>query len=165
MIEEWSTIKEFPNYSISSAGRVYNHRADIIMRTNPNNFGHMKITLTDESGQRHDRSVAKLVAEAFCVPPTELCDKVVVLDGDLTNLIAQNLVWRSSRFAWLYSRQLKKEQPIHYHNLLVRNVTTGHEYVSIIAAGMTEGLLFDDIWESTYRQKEVWPTLHIFEII
>lgn len=164
--EQWVVIEEFPTYSVSSQGRVYNSRLDRFMRTNPNNFGHMKITLTDEeTGERYDRSLAKLVAEAFCMVPNSLCDQIVVLDGDFTNIVAQNLVWRPSSFAYKYTRQLKEQQPIHYHNLRVRNINTGVEYESVIDAGIREGLLFDDIWRSTYSLAQIFPHGFVFEII
>lgn len=164
--EQWAVIEEFPTYSISSLGRVYNHKYDIFMRTNPNNHGHIKITLTDEdTGERYDRSVPKLVAKAFVEPPNALCDQIVILDGDFTNIVASNLVWRPSGFAYRYTRQLKEQQPVHFHNLPILNVTTRDRYASVIHAGMAEGLLFEHVWRSTYSQLEVFPQGYIFEVI
>lgn len=164
--EQWRPIEEFPTYSISDQGNVHNHRYDRPMRTNPNNYGHMKVTLTDEeTGERYDRSIVKLVAEAFCKPPSRACNRIAALDGDIHNTRAENLVWRTGRYAWKYSRQLKEEQPTHYKNLKVQNTTTGAIYENIIEAGMTEGLLFDEIWRSTYTGEEIFPFGHIFEVI
>lgn len=164
--EEWGIIPEFPNYMISSKGRIYNRRYDLEMRVSKNNFGHLKITLTDEeTGERYDRSVVKLVAETFCEPPNSLCDRIVVLDGDLTHAFAENLVWRPRSFAWQYSRQLKEDQPRHYHNLRIMNKQTGVRYSSVIQTGMTEGLLFDDIWRSTYTGDVVFPHSYSYEVI
>lgn len=165
VIEEWRTILEFPNYEISSLGQVYNSKHRHMMSISFTTFGHSKITLTDEAGQRHTRSVALLVAEAFVEPPNILCDAVVVLDGDFSNLNAANLVWRPQWFAWKYTRQLKSCQPLQYQNLRVENVITGVRYQCIIDAGIAEGLLFDDIWRSTYTKAPVFPSGSVFEII
>lgn len=162
--EEWKVIPEFPNYMISSVGRVHNSRLDREMRTNPNNYGLLKVTLADE-GHRYDRSVARLVAEAFVDRPTMSCDTVVMLDGDFTNVVASNLAWRPRQFAWRYTHQLRQEQPVHYQNLEVKNMSTGQIYDSIVEAGMEEGLLFDDIWRSTYTNARIFPNADTFEIV
>lgn len=163
--ERWRTILEFPQYEVSNRGDIYNTRRRLMMRTSRTNFGHSKITLTDYDGSRHTRSVALLVASAFVGPPNYMSDHLIVLDGDFRNVNANNLAWRPRWFAWKYTHQLKLPQPNHYTNLPVRNVKTGVVYDSIIEAGMAEGLLFDDIWRSTYRGNEIYPHGSIFEII
>lgn len=169
--EIWSPIQGFSNYEISNFGNVMNLRTGRLMRTSLNNHGHVKINLLydipDNSGQypRLTRSVAQLVAEAFVRPPSPLCDAVVVLDGNFTNLSASNLVWRTPRFAWKYTRQLKERQPIYYRNLPIVDVTTDKVYNSIVEAGIKEGLLFEDIWNSTWSGNNVYPTGAIFRVI
>jgi hypothetical protein len=163
--ERWKTILEFPRYEISNRGNIYNNYQKQFMQISQNNFGNMKITLTDYDGARHTRSVAQLVAEAFVSPPNELCDRLIVLDGDVSNVSAENLAWRPRWFAQKYSRQLKITQPIHYHNLAVLDCMTGVEYDSIVDAGIAEGLLFEQIWQSTYRGNSVYPTGSVFEIV
>lgn len=163
--EQWRTIPEFPKYEISSKGEIYNSHRRIFMRTSSNNFRDIKITLTDYDGSRHTRSVALLVAQAFVNQPNYLCDCLVRLDGDMANVDARNLAWRPRWFAWKYSRQLRVPQPTRYHNLPVFNITEGIEYESVVEAGMIEGLLFENIWVSTYRGSETYPYGNIFEII
>lgn len=164
-VERWRTILEFPTYEISNYGNIYNLKFRIMMRTSRNNYGHGKITLTDYDGSRHTRSLAILVADAFVLAPNYMCDHLIFLDGDLTNVNANNLAWRPRGFAWKYMHQLKIPQPNHYHNLPVFNLVTEREYSSIIEAGMSEGLLFDDIWVSTYKGIELFPNGSIFEVI
>ncbi len=163
--EQWSVIPEFPNYLVSDRGHIYNQRYRNHMRTSQQQAGHVKITLTDEHSMRHTRSVAQFVAEAFVEPADDRCDHVVILDGDLTNLAAENLVWRPRWFAWKYTHQLKTYQPNHFKNLPVHNTTTGSQYGCILDAGMAEGLLFQDIWRSTYSGDRLFPYGAIFEII
>lgn len=164
--EIWKIIPEFPNYQISNKGRVYNLRFDHLMRTSYTPFGHMKITLkASGSNVRFTRSVAQLVAEAFVDRPNILCDQVMILDGDFSNVVAENLAWRPRWFVWKYTRQLKERQPIYYQNLPVCNVRTGTVYNSVVEAGITEGLLFRDIWVSTHTGNFVFPNASIFEVI
>lgn len=165
MIEEWRSILEFTNYDISNLGNVWNRKLDRKMSVSCTNHGHAKITLTDFDGKRYTRSVALLVAEAFVDAPNLLCDTVMLLDGDLTNVRADNLAWRPQWFAWKYTRQLKQQQPRHYNNLAVMNTHDEIVYDSIMHAAKAEGLLAQDIWESTYRGKPVFPYGSVFEIV
>lgn len=164
--ERWVEIYGFSDYSVSNLGRIFNHRTDKVMRTSRTNHGHVKITLAmDGTRRRFTKSVAMLVAEAFVEPPNILCDHLVVLDGDLTNVKASNLTWRPRGFAWKYAHQLKVDQPLYYRNLPVFNVVRNIEYPSIVVAGVYEGLLFDDIWRSTYSGAALFPTGSVFEIV
>lgn len=165
MEERWATIPEFPSYEISSFGQVYNNRTRQLMRISRNNHGHTKITLTSSDGSRHTRSVALMVAEAFVRAPNIMCDHLVVLDGDLRNVRADNLAWRPRWFAWKYSHQLKVDQPNHFLTLPVVNLTTHREYENIVQAGVEEGVLFEDIWVSTYSKKQVFPHGFVFEVV
>ena len=166
MEEVWEIIPEFPNYQISNLGHVYNVRGGIIMRTSLNNYGHVKITLKYSGiNERATRSVARLVAEAFIEPPNWMCDEVIILDGDFSNVEARNLAWRPKSFAWKYTHQMRTDQPRHYWNLVIHNITTDYYYNSIIEAGMTEGLLFDYIWQATYSGEKLFPYGHRFEVV
>lgn len=164
--ERWRMIPDFPTYEVSDLGNIWNTKFNKQMRTSVTSFGHVKISLVDRrTSIRHTRSVAVLVAEAFVEPPNILCDQVVPLDADPTNLAAQNLVWRPKGFAWKYIHQFKIDQPVHYKNLPVRNMMTGDRYNSIIACSKNEGLLFDDVWRSTYTGDAIFPNDDCYEII
>jgi hypothetical protein len=165
VIEVWKNIPEFPYYDISNLGNIWNRRRDKMMSVSLNNHGHVKITLMAPDRVRHTRSVAQLVADAFVDPPSLLCDHLIVLDGDFTNIRADNLSWRPQWFAWKYTRQLKEPQPNHYRNLPIENVVTGEVYDSVIDAGIKEGLLFNDIWRSTYSGDAIYPFGHIFIVL
>lgn len=154
--EEWREIDGFPRYMISSEGRIFNKISNRYMSASVNNYGHPKISLLTPNS-RKDRSVALLVAKAFVEPPNHLCDRIIYLNGDLTDYRAENLAWRPRGFAWNYSRQLKREQPAWVRNLPVVNTMTNVKYQNIIEAGMAEGLLFDHIWHSTYTGAPVFP--------
>ncbi len=164
--EVWRVIPEFPNYQISNFGRVWNIKLEHIMRTSLTNHGHVKITLKSEwSSERHTRSVAQMVAEAFVEAPNWRCDTIIILDGDFSNIVATNLAWRPRWFSWKYTRQLKTSIHKYYQNLPVHNITNDIYYESIVDVGITEGLLFDDIWRSTYTKAALFPQGFVFEIV
>jgi hypothetical protein len=178
--EQWRQIEEFPNYDVSTRGRIYNRRAEQFMQTSRTNFGHMKVTLTldgegrsvkfrDGDGEeqeriekRFTRSGPRLVADAFLGKGNVLWDQVIMKDGDFENVQLDNLAWRPRTFSWKYTRQLRVQQPRHFESLPVINTETDIRYSSIIEAGMAEGLLFADIWRSTYSGERVFPTGSIF---
>ena len=162
-IEEWTWIREFPDYEVSSFGNIRRTGTYRTMRISYTRQGNAKINLSNHDG-RFTRSVALLVAQAFVECPDYLSDTPVLLNGDLSDLRASNIVWRPRWFGWKYTRQLKEEVPQHYTSLRVLNLNTGIEYENIVAAGMTEGLLFLDIWRSTYTSRGVYPHQHRFEI-
>lgn len=162
--ERWRTLLDFPSYEVSSFGNLYNSRRRRMMRISYTRRGHAKITLTDQLGVRHTRSVALLVADAFVKPPNHLCDHVMVLSGESADVRASNLVWRPRGFTRRYFIQIHAHQPLNYKNIPVRNVQTGQEYSCVIDLGIQEGLLFDDIWRSMHTGNLVFPTHNSFEI-
>jgi len=162
MEELWSRIPEFPDFSVSNFGRIWNNRRNREQMTSVNNWGHVKTSFGPE---RITRSVGLLVAEAFCEPPDELSNAIIFLDGNFLNVRSDNIMWRPTSFAWCYTRQLKKLQPLHYRNIPVLNLDLRVEYECIIEAGMTEGVLFDDIWDSTWRGRRPYPFHHKYRIV
>lgn len=163
--EVWADIYQFPDYKVSNLGRIYNNRLSKIMQISYSQHGHAKVSLTRPGEGRWTRSVAVMVAEAFCPYPDLNCDQVIFLDGELDNLYAGNLAWRPSWYAWKYTRQLKVTQPMSFHNLPVRNIRIDENYINIIHAGMSEGILFEDIWRSSYTGEEVYPYGSVYEIV
>lgn len=165
-IEEiWRPIRGFSWYSVSSHGRVMNTTRERIMKISLTLQGAAKVSLWSDSGVRVTRSLARIVAEAFCKKPDGRCDTPVLLDADSTNCAVWNIVWRPRWFAWKYTYQFHHPIKRHYHNLPVLNVTKDLEYDSILDCAMTEGLLFDDVWRSTYSGEEIYPTFSIYQIL
>lgn len=160
----WQKIPEFPAYAVNNHGQVLNIETNRLMRISYTLQGNAKVSLMGLEGRR-TLSVAYLVARAFVAPPNPLSASVVVLNGNQADLRAVNLVWRPISFAWKYTRQLKEFQPLFFHTLPVRDVSTGLEYNNILEAGDALGLLYQDIWRSTYTGGTTYPGNSIFEII
>lgn len=163
--EVWAEISNFSGYAVSNYGRIFNKRRQRVMATSLNNHGYVKISLYGDDGIRHTILVAPLVGQAFVDAPDRRCVSIMALDGDLTNIVYWNLVWRPLGFVWKYYSQLRRPQSIYYQNLPVRDLTHAKEYDSIIQAGMAQGMLFDDIWRSTYTGDPIYPHHSVFKVI
>lgn len=167
--ELWETIWDFPQYEISNHGQVYNIPRRRYMKTSVNNHGHVKISLVNDRTQtRHTRSVAKLVAAAFVESPNERCNDVVILDGNPRNVVSSNLAWRPRWFCWKYLKQLENPKPLDFKKYEILNVHTQTVYRNVIECGMTEGLLFMDIWLSVLNEAiphHTFPYGHRFQIL
>lgn len=68
--EIWMTLKDFPNYEISTAGQVksYIHKKPVILSQYINKAGYATICLT-YMGKRYFRYVHRLVAQTFIPNP------------------------------------------------------------------------------------------------
>lgn len=104
-IERWKTVKGFSNYQVSSLGRVRkktytdrdnNIREQKIISQVLNKNGYYYVTLIDNEGKHHFRTVHRLVAMAFLGVPVNKHikrPKVTHIDGNMTNNAAYNLRW------------------------------------------------------------------------
>ena len=61
-------IPEFPKYLINENGTVYGTKNNIIMKTFFDKGGYKRITLRDDTGKKHTRSIHHLVLSAFNEP-------------------------------------------------------------------------------------------------
>lgn len=166
MDEVWVKCDGFPDYSVSSLGRVANTRYNRIIKPSITKEGTVKVKLSCE-GQQHTKSLKVLVGNAFVKGRTELFDTIIHLDGDVTNNEISNLAWRPRWFAWKYRRQLDR---IDYYRQVepgpIMDVKTRFVYKGgIVDAGLTNGLLFSEILMSLMDQTPVFPTWQIFGVV
>lgn len=161
--EEWVIIRDFPDYSVSSHGRVRNNRTDRILAQIRNQQGLMFVGLSRDHNQ-YKRAVTLLVANAYLDPPQEPFDTPIQLDGDRTNNDVDNLMWRPRWFAYLYHQQFKR--PPH-NRIKSRIIDTKTKEISknskdcVVRYGLIERDLILAIANRTY----VWPTYQIFQTL
>lgn len=161
MEEDWKTIEEFPNYQVSTRGRIMNRDTGRIMKPSITTSGIIKIGLVND-GEQQTRSVKVLVAEAFVDGRSELFDTAIHLDGNYQNVDADNLVWRPRWFAWKYARQFSELEPGSDRGPL-RDVDSGRLYLDLVDASTRHGLLIHDVWKSIYLKQPTFPTWQTFE--
>lgn len=99
--EEWRTVADFPDYEVSSLGRIVRVRPDARnhrltgrpLKQSPNDRGYFSVTLCD-AGRMKSARVNRVVCEAFHGPAPTPEHHAAHLDGDARNNCASNLEWK-----------------------------------------------------------------------
>lgn len=164
-MEEWALIPEFPDYSVSTEGRVRSDRSNRIMALTHNQFGNLKVALFQD-GRQYNRSVALLVASAFVEPYPRRphFDTPINLNGNKSDCRAENLAWRPRYFAQRYHRQFD----FPYVNTItrpVRDKNTGQIFESSLEACKFYGLLDRELVTSILHRTYCSPTYTEFEYV
>lgn len=128
MKELWVPVAEFPQYHVSSFGRVKNTNTNrIIHPGGRTQRGYIQYHLIDENGRRHSRYISRLVAEAFIGDVDGF--EVDHLDDNNTNNHVNNLeiVTPKTNSQRAYDRNRRVPPSM----IRVRIVETGEEFRSI----------------------------------
>jgi len=91
ILEEWKLIPEFPEYSVSSQGRLKNTKKDNIRIPDINSKGYDRLRLV-RNGKIIRKFVHRLVAEVF-IPNPDNKPMVDHIDGNSKNNCLSNLRW------------------------------------------------------------------------
>lgn len=94
-MEIWKSIKGFDKYLVSNKGRIlsfYKNKNGIYLKQTTANTGYYSVTLISNAGDKHFKSVHRLVCIAFNGDPKK---GLVVnhIDGDRKNNNIKNLEW------------------------------------------------------------------------
>ena len=90
-LEQWRMISGFPNYMISSCGRVMNIRTFKVLRPGINSSGYLHVCLSKDANQSF-KTIHRIVANAFILNLTDLpC--VDHIDRNKLNNHLSNLRW------------------------------------------------------------------------
>lgn len=122
MTEIWKEIKGYPDYMVSSNGRVWSKTRVIfrpqgsylkkgrVLKGRDDTHGYLTLRLVNENGQKHHK-IHRLVAENF-LKNTEMKREVNHINGVKTDNKVSNLEWVTSKenktHAWnmgLYKKQ------------------------------------------------------------
>ena len=113
-MEEWKVITEFPNYEISSYGRIKN-KDGMILKPYVNHKGYLKIGLTKDK-KCHKKRVHRLVAEAFIENPYNY-PQVNHKDENKQNNCVYNLEWCTNQQNQNYSKYARALRKKKYEQL------------------------------------------------
>lgn len=162
--EVWRVIEEFPNYLISSFGRVTNNVNDTIKDQTLNQQGIPSVLFMKDRVQ-YRRSVAVLVANEFLtLPPHPHFDTPINLDGDRTNNAVTNLAWRPRWFAIKYHKQFHPPYPRGFTEP-IQDVESGEVFDTSWDAAMKFGLIDADLAISMMNGTWVFPTHQYFVLV
>lgn len=151
------TIPDFPNYDVTSDGKVFNRLTGREMTLSPTIQGELTVGLVRD-GKQYRRSVKVLVAQSFVEGETSIMNTPILLDLDKHNLNASNIRWRPRWFAWKYVRQFVESYPGWFFNGPILDVNNEIQYQSILDAAVVNGLLCNDIHMSLLNGSAVFPT-------
>lgn len=173
--EEWRSIAEFPIYEISNLGRVVNVQSDFLIKPTKTLQGDLKVGLCPSvmgdnqiliGGPQKTRMLKLLVARTFVPGEDEEFNTPILLDGDPEHVWAHNIMWRPRPFAWRYSNQFSRPIPeTFYLGPFVEVTPQGgivRAYDNVVDIGVTNGLVFADVWAAIHTRTMVYPTHQFF---
>lgn len=130
-MEIWLPIEDYPNYEVSSEGRVRNIKAGKILKQQINHNGYNCLTLRKDKVQYNAR-VHRLVADAFYDGDHRDLD-VNHIDGNKTNNFIGNLEWctRKENVQHAFHKGLRVSNDFGKGRIKIRDISTGRVYDSI----------------------------------
>lgn len=94
---EWRNIPNFSNYLISENGTIFSKKSNKNMTLFPDKDGYLGTILTDDSGNRTNVKVHRLVLLSFIgIPQNDNDQACHYPDPDVTNNSINNLRWESN---------------------------------------------------------------------
>ncbi len=157
-MERWSTINEFPDYSVSTLGNVMNDETEKLMAITINQFGIPHVGLT-KNGIQYRRGLAHLVAKTFIRNPNHRFDTPINLNGDRTDCRVENLAWRSRWFAIEFFRQMRNNMSLYDGDIADND---GNIYKGTRHAAEVLGVLESDVFKSLEEGYPVAPAFVTF---
>ncbi len=141
--EEWRTIKDFPNYQVSSLGRIKNIKTNRLLKPFKNKTsGYYYINVVNSRGRKCYR-VHRLVAKHFINNELNLSD-VNHIDENKANNSINNLEWVSHIDNIQHGTGIKRSKTSRSKPIICSN---GNTYSSLSEAGRLLGLSTGGICE------------------
>lgn len=140
MSEEWKTIPDYPNYSVSNFGRVRNDMTGKMLKPRIKDYEHnqyAQVVLYQGKIPHKNFQIHRLVATAF-IPNLENKPEVNHIDGNGLNNVVSNLEWVTG-----------SENVSHAYRVLNRKMGFGNAYSrSKKVIRVEDGLVFNSITEA-----------------
>lgn len=148
-MEEWKTIENYPNYRVSTYGRIYSIKRDIIMKPFHDGWGYLCVELRNEYGGRAFK-VSRLVAKAF-IPNPYNKPEVNHIDGNKENNNVDNLEWvtgaENKRHAFANGLNVRSSYDAGRPKRKIRDLDTGEIFDSVAECSKTLGCTHSNIVE------------------
>lgn len=132
----YKQISEYPNYSVTKGGVIFNNTTRKILKQHKKNSGYWQVCLFDDFHKRHYVSVHRVVAAAYCDNPENKAE-VNHIDGNKDNNHASNLEWvtRNENLKHAFAKGIKANDTS-AKGVVGTKITTGEKVIfeSIYAA-------------------------------
>lgn len=164
MNQEWAALDSlgFPGYELSNDGLVRNARTERILKMSANQEGIIRVGMMKrDRGIQVTASVLRLVATMFVPGRSATFQTPIQLNGDRTDLTAENVMWRPRWFAIQYFQQFRDSDEPQY-NSKIYDVETSEQYENSREAAKKNGLLEEAITKSVVNGSPCFPTWQIF---
>ena len=89
-MEEWRSLKDYPDYQFSSKGRVKNIRTGKILSQEVSKIGYPTVRIFNKDHVRKHINTHLLIAKAFLGEPNQCVNHI---DGNKLNNNVENLEW------------------------------------------------------------------------
>lgn len=148
----WTPLIDFAGHEINSRGDVRHIRSRTQLQTSVNQHGTRYVSIRNTTlGKYQNKALNVLVAETFVPNYNPMHDTVIHLNGDQTDINAENLAWGSRWQAIAYHKEILEprwEMPRRVH------VEGGPTFNSIKEAAMATTCLPSAIdYALTYNRK------------
>lgn len=126
MIKTFKTIEGFEDYIVSNDGTIINAKTGQEIVGSVRKNGYRSVILI-RNGERHDKLIHRLVAEAFCKKRNG-AEEVNHIDGNKLNNSADNLEWvtRGENLKHAYEKGLMPNNTTP-REVLATNIETGEQ--------------------------------------
>mgnify|MGYP003312062017 CR=1 FL=1 len=95
-MEMFKVIEEYPDYCVSTEGKVVNNKTGKFVKASRKPNGYMQLNLVTGDGRRKKEYVHRLVAITF-LPNPEKLPQVNHIDRNRSNNVLPNLEWVTSK--------------------------------------------------------------------
>jgi hypothetical protein len=128
---------EFPQFSVTRDGVFVNTITGHVLKLSISSGGTLKVNFK-VGGSIYCRSAAKIVCTMFHGRPGH-DEMVYYKDGDMANISADNLAWKSRGFVYESHAQERRAMP--YRLMPVMKISTGEVFENSLVAARRLGLL------------------------
>ena len=109
-LERWKVIEEFPDYKVSTWGRIYSTKTGKFLIPEVHDNGYLRVDLFNDKGKKHVK-IHRLVAEAF-IPKIEGKPQINHIDGNPQNNSISNLEWVDNAENHIKAWEIKRLQQL-----------------------------------------------------
>lgn len=136
----WVVLPDHQGHEVNAEGQIRNVKSGKLLDTSVNQHGIWYASIKNTTTRSYEnKSVAKLVASAFCEGQSPSNNTVLHLDGDRNNRRASNLMWSTRWHAMAYHDEINRAD--HDLRRRVQLFESGRIFRNVVDAAKQTGCL------------------------